>query len=339
MSDYLGKLVSRSLSPPRVVQPRLLSLFEPPRANREQILESDIEPAPPDAEQVRERSPSAVRAPQFQSLRSSEPNLQDAGQTSPAPLVRIKPEAVKRVEPREMDAGASARSRARAAGPAPAPARKSPGQTAQTPTLPFPASIETVTPEAVPPAVEPVSPVPVQAPVIPWLGVKETPGSDTAHPRVLHGDDSSAKRSRADNQKTRSSLTPEIPAPTTTEAKTPEAASPRRGDTSDRREGNQRSQPQMPPKLPSVTQTAADQRPKSLPIVPVVPASTVPSPRLLPPSQKREHAPERPSIHVTIGRVEVRATPPPARARQQVPQARAMSLDEYLRQRASGGSR
>jgi hypothetical protein len=319
MSDYLGKLVFRALSPPTVVQPRVLSLFERPPTNREFVPGSDFEPAPPDAEQVRERSPSAVRAPQSQLLRNSEPNLQDAGQTSPARSERIQPEAVKRVELREMDTDASASSQARAAGPTPVPARKSPGQKAQTRTLPFPASIETVTPEAVPYAVEAVSPLPSHAPVIPLPEVTERPGSE--------------------NQKTKSSLTPEIPAPTTTEAKTPESASPRPGDISDRREGKQRSRQQMPPKLTSVQQTAADQRPKLLPIVPVVPASTVPSPRMLPPSPKREHTAERPSIHVTIGRVEVRATPPPTRARPQAPQARAMSLDEYLRQRASGGSR
>lgn len=333
MSDYLGKLVSRSLSPPTVVQPRLLSLFEPPRTNRELVLGSDIEPAPPDAEQVRERSPSAVRAPQLQFLRSSEPNLQDAGQTSQARLGRIQPEAVKLVEPREIDASASASSQARAAGSAPVPGRKSPGQRTQTRT-PLPASMETVTPEAVPQAVEPVSPLPSEAPVTPLPEGTERPGSETAHPRLRHREDNSAKRSRANNQKTN-----EISAPTTSEAKTREAASARPGDTSEGREGKQRSQQQMPPKLTSVKQTGADERPKSLPILPVVPASTVPSPHLLPPSTKREHVAERPSIHVTIGRVEVRATPLPARARPQAPQARAMSLDEYLRQRASGGSR
>ena len=45
-----------------------------------------------------------------------------------------------------------------------------------------------------------------------------------------------------------------------------------------------------------------------------------------------------PTIHVTIGRVEVRATPP-AGARQRPPAAAAprLTLEEYLRRRASGG--
>lgn len=57
---------------------------------------------------------------------------------------------------------------------------------------------------------------------------------------------------------------------------------------------------------------------------------------------KREPAvASAPSIQVTIGRVEVRAAPPPAssRARPRPNQAPIMSLEEYLRQRAAGGAR
>lgn len=51
-------------------------------------------------------------------------------------------------------------------------------------------------------------------------------------------------------------------------------------------------------------------------------------------------APEAaPTIRVTIGRVDVRATPPPAPTpKVQRPKAPVMSLDEYLRERAEGGS-
>jgi hypothetical protein len=46
-----------------------------------------------------------------------------------------------------------------------------------------------------------------------------------------------------------------------------------------------------------------------------------------------------PTIHVTIGRIEVRATPAPASAPPSRPKpAPTMSLDDYLRQR-NGGSR
>jgi hypothetical protein len=50
-------------------------------------------------------------------------------------------------------------------------------------------------------------------------------------------------------------------------------------------------------------------------------------------------APSAPTIHVTIGRVEVRAvqSQPVAAARQPRPAGPRLSLDEYLRQRAGGG--
>lgn len=45
-----------------------------------------------------------------------------------------------------------------------------------------------------------------------------------------------------------------------------------------------------------------------------------------------------PSIQVTIGRIEVRAIPPPpSKPKKQHPQPSVMSLDEYLHQRAKGG--
>jgi hypothetical protein len=50
--------------------------------------------------------------------------------------------------------------------------------------------------------------------------------------------------------------------------------------------------------------------------------------------------PPSPTIHVTIGRVEVRAAAPAAPAPRKTPaQPSAMSLEEYLRQRADGGRR
>jgi hypothetical protein len=46
--------------------------------------------------------------------------------------------------------------------------------------------------------------------------------------------------------------------------------------------------------------------------------------------------PAPPVIHVTIGRVEVRATPPPAPSRRTPPVTSTMSLEEYLRSRNGG---
>ncbi len=57
------------------------------------------------------------------------------------------------------------------------------------------------------------------------------------------------------------------------------------------------------------------------------------------PPQADESLARTPTIHVTIGRVEVRATLPPASpSRTQRPAPSVMNLDEYLRRRAGGGS-
>jgi hypothetical protein len=44
-----------------------------------------------------------------------------------------------------------------------------------------------------------------------------------------------------------------------------------------------------------------------------------------------------PTIHVAIGRIEVRATTPPALPHKQRPIPKTMSLDEYLGKRGNGG--
>jgi len=56
----------------------------------------------------------------------------------------------------------------------------------------------------------------------------------------------------------------------------------------------------------------------------------------LPPAPKPASAP---TINVTIGRVEIRATSPaPTPQRAQPKSANVLSLEDYLRSRASGGS-
>jgi hypothetical protein len=64
-----------------------------------------------------------------------------------------------------------------------------------------------------------------------------------------------------------------------------------------------------------------------------------PSLRSLIPPQQPKSSPVEPSINVTIGRIEVRATLPPASAQAQRPAAPILSLDEYLQQRAGGNRR
>jgi len=48
---------------------------------------------------------------------------------------------------------------------------------------------------------------------------------------------------------------------------------------------------------------------------------------------------EKPDIQVTIGRIEIRATPQPAMTQQRRPSPNLMSLNEYLRQRAGGNEK
>ncbi len=66
----------------------------------------------------------------------------------------------------------------------------------------------------------------------------------------------------------------------------------------------------------------------------LVPATAMPERK--PQPLEVEAVPRAPTIHVTIGRIEVRAAPPIASPRRTPPASPAMSLDEYLRQRRGG---
>lgn len=78
------------------------------------------------------------------------------------------------------------------------------------------------------------------------------------------------------------------------------------------------------PKTPNVIAS-----PKIKPYVPpVLPA----------PAKTAEKTEPMPTIQVTIGRIEVKATPPPAPSRKQTSAPAIMSLEDYLRQRAGGGA-
>ena len=68
-------------------------------------------------------------------------------------------------------------------------------------------------------------------------------------------------------------------------------------------------------------------------------SSRPPSRRSLTLVQQPKSPPAAPSINVNIGRIEVRATLPPASAKTQRPAAPILSLDEYLHQRAGGNRR
>lgn len=86
--------------------------------------------------------------------------------------------------------------------------------------------------------------------------------------------------------------------------------------------------------LPDREQPAAVQKIIVTQTRPFTPPQT-PAP-LPPPTPAAAAASPAPAIHVTIGRVEVRATPPAAKERPHRSQSPVMSLDDYLRQRAKG---
>ena len=217
-----------------------------------------------------------------------------------APLRVIQSETAKQVEPLDMDAAIPGRMEA--------PHRKSP---AKHPQMRVPGEVEPI---------EGVQPSPGS--VVPWEKAAEPRRAET-----LDGGGGRMTRSRPDNQEIRASPIPGIFVPPVANAQTLEGADPGRNH-------------RMQSKPESVVWNGEDQQPKSVPPIPIVPAPNIAPPRTLASSDKQEHAVEISTIHVTIGRVEVRATlPPPVRSRQQAAQPRGMSLDEYLRQRASGGSR
>ncbi|MGH8904997.1 MAG: hypothetical protein ACRD0K_00375 [Egibacteraceae bacterium] len=69
----------------------------------------------------------------------------------------------------------------------------------------------------------------------------------------------------------------------------------------------------------------------------VVPPQTPPLDRLAPVPLRREPPPPPTIVQVTIGRIEVRATPAPVEQGRRERETRAvMSLDEYLRARETG---
>jgi hypothetical protein len=93
-----------------------------------------------------------------------------------------------------------------------------------------------------------------------------------------------------------------------------------------------REQPIQP--MPPVTAAPAAIRPEQIkPFIPANGRSANHQPPVTPPPEPA------PTVQITIGRIEVRATPPPpAKAEQKQPRTPVLSLDDYLRQRNGGRS-
>jgi hypothetical protein len=114
-------------------------------------------------------------------------------------------------------------------------------------------------------------------------------------------------------------------------------------------------QPTRQPIIPSITHVLVERETEQSATVREQPVSSashsvVVRPRVIPLERQREEKrsdgavpwpvhtqPPAPTIHVTIGRVEVRATGPTAPAPKPRSAPQTMSLDEYLRKRSGGG--
>ena len=328
MNDFLDNLVSRSLSRVETVRPQVISLFEPAPVNSGAIFHDSAMPELPLVERGME-DPIAERVGQAQSLWRAE--------TGQHPIT---------VEPLIPQERTELHSESRLVPPV-----ETQGQAAEEPIAIIPYS-----------PVEPSPNVPTGTPprAIKRKRAAMTPlTTQEASDPKLHNEYKSRERSIAASQAQITSLVLTQVTPIRTEQ--PVASVPPKPIASRSVPVEpERKHPDVPPKVigKKITETIVRehhvegraspahevkttqlQPASATPAAPIVPASIIASPRVLP-GPNKQITTEAQSIHVTIGRVEVRATvPPPVRSRQQTAPAPVMSLDEYLRQRTAGDRR
>lgn len=348
MSDFLANLVARSVSQTAVVRPHVISIFEPPPAEGGVIFRESATPEARAIEKERAELPGAERLSQLESLWGEapeqravdiEPLLPEARAATHIEPSRLRPVVDADVaRPKETEVARACgplatMHRSHASQPQGAPAETLPDEltheraagllvlineaTASRPAGTHGRHDETSSlheggvflPEPAP--ATPVrsqqrakspSLAPIMRASIPAVAAEKHSG---AQPEIA-GVDVADARLRAD------------------EARNGRAAA----------RGTRAAQPQ-PALAPGIEPA------QSLRAFPIVPASLIAMPRVSATPAHGEGATEATTIHVSIGRVEVRATPPPAtvRSRPQPAAASVMSLDEYLRQRAAGGRR
>jgi hypothetical protein len=307
MSDYLGNLVTRTLSVAAAVQPQLPSLFEPSVASGQIKSELEFEQetfsAGPLITQRAEPTawnPSSILTPRQSSLGEPEPPpiTHLAVRPVPAPPSNLAPHQSalgdpesERIAHRTGTPGSNLPPHESAVrGPEPITP-----QASRPKGIPHATKDSQLSPESVVP--QRMSRRPVQ--VEPSVGPIRL---------ELRKNDSRAGQRESSSRRARASEAPTLV--------------------------SQLSAPDSQPKSPSLVRPAATVQ-KIRATEAVVPA--IRSLPQFPPAPKPASAP---TINVTIGRVEIRATspaPPPQRARSK--SANVLSLEDYLRQRASGGSR
>jgi hypothetical protein len=336
MTGFLNNQVARSLGAPPVVRPRLPSLFEPPDG----VAPLPAAPGEPDVDWALEPQDGELpQAPAARSRsRSAEPGHPVPGRM---PDLADDPESI--VEPRAI-----------------APARSPLVRPARAPELPSPAVFGEAAPVAEPPPMPGKTSSEVR--VAPAL-----PGEPPAPPatiqriveRVLVAGGEPAGPARSIDQPPairpiQPQLAPPEPSPAPGRGPLDMAVPAERGfaaphqSDDDIKVGSRERlvAPEPAAWQPHARQPRADQRSEAQ-AQPAQPAPSVPRSAVVvqtqmiryaeAPRPAPEAAPPAPTIQVTIGRVEVRATPQarPTAAARQAPAA--TGLDDYLRQRSRGG--
>ena len=312
MSDYLGHLLERSFTPVLQVRPQTPSLFEPPPSTRlverpaDFDLESHVESVaatPPTSERLR-NNPVALSADPMAFPPEPVPSSTDFPRNSPAGKLPPGGQTLPEIIPEKIESVTM---------PTKMPAKKTAGPRSETDN-----GFQLPGPTEAPKTIVATKPVPNRP-------VKNAPfETPPLAPSV-------ARSASASNRET--------------EKKSPAAP----------------THPVEPRPSRAVAESTTDQtatpvlgiRPRS-----VVVSTHIPAPAVSPANNIRangnhatptagrmqnerrhgESALSSPStIQVTIGRVEIRATPPPAPVRAPARKDSGMSLDTYLQRRAEGG--
>ena len=282
MSDYLGNLIARTVSPAVAVRPRLPSLFEPAPATREGKSEPEFE-----QENFVEQPP--VTRP-FEKLAAMPLSI-------PTPRQSIFREPEQTVP--EISRPRKILETSQESEPAPRATSIRHQSTPREPSRIFSRKGDDK------PSPEPEAPV---------------------RPRIFRG---AAPTLREDTRSNSTRRTADV------------IKSPRRDIIASAShevsigEQTRPSQPTVASKLVVVSEPRKHELLKWSGVQPVVPTiRSLPPIAPLPPAS----ATAPPTINVTIGRVEIRAVPPPAQQQAKPKPATVMSLEDYLRQRAKGGA-
>ncbi len=323
MSDYLTNLVTRSFTATPVIQPRVPSLFEP---TAEETFNRVQTPAP-----AAEEAPSPASPAPLPPLASWPLSIEPASPAAAGSFPPLAPPTNLRPRPPGPSPAAAA-SAARSASEA-SSAVRSPASMPVIAEAPSPAAAAPGQLPAPPP--RPVAPMsPGQPPSRPSPAVAALAATSPAAASIVIPLASAAAVPPPNRLQNDIEPTSGANGLTNIEDKSGGPAEVAGYHPSRPAADAHTIQPVAPP--PGAAKPA---RKFPAPVVRAVPREPAPPDSLEPSGAPRHHipAPPAPAIHVTIGRVEVRAVPPPAPKVAQ-PARPKLSLDEYLAQRA-GGSR